>query len=638
MPKPRKESFTIPDEGPYQEPLTESEALEEIERVRKFLDDPKWPSNYSKEDIDAAYQLAKEYGIVTRKKSNPEVIAALLKALEGGRYIGPLETQMIGWSNTKLLRDIFQNFYDGMAAYAGRPTLDGVKSEERTAQIDGREYREFVITSPAEYDHRYLIHHGGTTKFDDPEAAGEFGEGVKIAAFLLLQNRLTDNVELGSGHWKMIYYLDSLPEEDYPDKVQGLHVRAKFTREPFPGNYLKFAIPSSFWHWYEDDLPDEALEILKLDEDFSLMKDFFYSSTNEDFQNPTFESDFGGFELLPKGGKGNLYISGQRYEYGKHDGWSHQVEGMTIWTNRKALQKRRDRSYCEAGEFDENVLAPLVKEMTDEQARNVLEKLKDYWEDVPYEEAKKPALLLVKKIVKKLLFGMRATSSSPRIPEKFWGMCVARDAAGAYSSRLNGYEEVLKSAGFTICIPELNQLGMPLAREKIVGLVDTAENVELNAPEQERIKVLEEIWHLLDGRTIDPKLLEQAMGVFEAEEFILRLQEVAPKVSARKVLKLKGLEGEIGLHGFTAIGGSDIFINQSLLAGPFLEAAKTYLHELAHLLSEEINDFSSKFTRTDSNLTKILLSVTLANPGKVAALKDKWDAIEVSPSDKYASV
>ena len=161
-----------------------------------------------------------------KQKISPDLVARLIKNLENGRYIGPLETQPISWSDTKIYRDYVQNFFDGMRDVDGRPTLDGVNFSQRTVKEGDRTFIEFAITSPAEYDHRYLIHHGGTTKAGDDNVAGGFGEGVKIASFLLLKNGVTDQVELGSGHWVARYYLDELPPEDYPDEVKGLHFRA----------------------------------------------------------------------------------------------------------------------------------------------------------------------------------------------------------------------------------------------------------------------------------------------------------------------------------------------------------------------------------------------------------------------------
>ena len=97
--------------------------------------------------------------------------AGLSEGYETFKYLGILDTYGVDWSMEKAARDTLQNFFDG-----NNKTLDGVNVQV-TQEGDDHVVR---VSNHAEYDFRRLMHLGGTTKTDDPFAAGGFGEGAKI--------------------------------------------------------------------------------------------------------------------------------------------------------------------------------------------------------------------------------------------------------------------------------------------------------------------------------------------------------------------------------------------------------------------------------------------------------------------------
>lgn len=249
--------------GEHKEKLTPEEAYEEIERVGKALGEPRWWESLVKNqaDADAVFQLAKQYGYREVKKGELEKIKQFVEKLGEGIYIGPLESYDVHWSGEKIARDIWQNFFDG-----NDQTLDGIMPRITPAKYP---YHTVHIEGAQEYDFRKLLHFGGTSKEGNTKAAGGFGEGAKIAAFLLLRDHKVDTVRFGSGDWVLEYYLASVPEEQYDKPVRGLHVRLKKTAHR-AGNFVEF-----------DGLPHITASIQDA-------RDLFYHKDNPDFKFPTF--------------------------------------------------------------------------------------------------------------------------------------------------------------------------------------------------------------------------------------------------------------------------------------------------------------------------------------------------------------
>lgn len=95
--------------------LTVEEAHEDINRVSKAFNEPKWWENLTRnqKDADFIFDLAREYGYEDVKPENGEALESFCRQLESGYYLGILETYPVNWSAEKIGRDLWQNFFDG---------------------------------------------------------------------------------------------------------------------------------------------------------------------------------------------------------------------------------------------------------------------------------------------------------------------------------------------------------------------------------------------------------------------------------------------------------------------------------------------------------------------------------------------
>lgn len=594
------------------EPRQERWHWEILESVGKKIGDEDWYKDLfggkSKEEL-------------TRQKISPDLVSHLIKNLANGRYIGPLETQPINWSETKIYRDFVQNFFDGMRDVSGRPTLDGVIFSQKTVRKNKQSFVEFVISSPAEYDHRYLIHHGGTTKLNDDSLAGGFGEGVKIASFLLIKNRVVEEVELGSDHWRAQYYFDQLPDEDYPEKVDGLHLKAGFVRTGTKGNFLRFMVSE-----------EKATEVNNI---LAEMKNFFWHSDHPDFKNPTYTNEFGGFTILSRGMKGNLYVAGQRYEYGQTEAWSNQVAGVHIWTFKKVMERTRDRNYAPGYEVTDKIIAPLVNSMKKEDLLKTFSYGEDYWL-VPSNGSSTQADSIIDRVVERL--GEELPDDEKKALLKSLPVDIFADSGE------KEYGKQLEEIGFRRCRPSFKKLGVPTAKEKILSLIDTAQDPNLESWENERLAILKKATQVF-VESAKTSIVNRYLkflkspgdrreggyadwGRLSADFVISKLTngEIPTlTVTQTDALSLRGGRGRIEVHGFTRIFPEKIFLQRKLLGEDFLGALFTWTHEFAHNISGE-DDFTARFTDAERYLHELLLINSFSSP-KLKDLQKEWDVI-----------
>lgn len=262
------------------------------------------------------------------------------------------------WSNTKIARDIMQNFYDGNGH-----TLEGVKID---ITKEGAEY-VVKVSGEGNYDYEHLEYLGDSDKEFDPHSAGNFGEGTRIVAVNLLANRNAPYVKYACGDWAMTFNKSS-------DDVRTAYMTQTLTKNDnnVKGSYIEFKTTD----------PKLVQEILN-------SKDYFYSPFNKDFQNLDYENEFFGFKQLPKGQKGNVYIV-QRYE--TVDGINEPIDGMTIifkkMPNAPELVEKsgdkfklndRDRSYLCTYDI-QKLIKRYAKTMTDEELTQTIVSLKPLWE------------------------------------------------------------------------------------------------------------------------------------------------------------------------------------------------------------------------------------------------------------------
>lgn len=605
-----------------------------VEQIGRRIGDNEWYKDLfggkTKDELD-------------RQQVSPDLVERLIQNLEQGRYIGPLETQPINWSDTKIYRDFVQNFFDGMKDIVGRPTLDGVKFSEK-APKDKDQPVEFIIQSPAEYDHRYLIHHGGTTKLEDEHVAGGFGEGLKIASFLILKNHVTDKVELGSDHWRARYYLAELPLDEYPNKVRGLYLQAEFVKEGTEGNFLKF-----------DTNKNIAPQIHT---HFQKMKDFFWHENNPDFKQPTYQNDFGGFQILPRSHNGNLYIAGQRYEYEQPEAWSNAVPNAHLWTFQKVLERTRDRNYAPNREVSTKIVDPLVDSMTKDDLLKVFMEGREYWLSTSEELFSSIAAKIINKIIYRLSKELSEEEKQElfkKLPDNIFSEVGNEDN--------QEYEKMLEAVGFRRCAYAFRNFGVLTAREKLLSLVETAKEPKLELWENQRIEILNRAVkafiggvgsHIINkyldflkspadkSRDINEKRYknnisddeewddsgEEVWGRLSAVDIIFRLKRgEVPPLAIRETdsLKLKGGRGKIELHGFTRLFPENIFLQRKILRGDFLGTLFTWIHEFAHNVSGK-DDYTAAFADTERYLHELLL-ITSFNSEELKKLQEEWNEL-----------
>ena len=155
--------------------------------------------------------------------------ADLEKILTNGqplkKYLGILDSYGVSWPLEKAARDTLQNFFDG-----NNQTLNGIDINiEKRERSDDYAIR---IKGNAEYDHRMLLHLGGTTKEDSRFTAGGIGEGAKILALVLLRDYDFSQVRFRSQDWIVDFAMDNVPESDYVERRKGLFAIISKAQQP----------------------------------------------------------------------------------------------------------------------------------------------------------------------------------------------------------------------------------------------------------------------------------------------------------------------------------------------------------------------------------------------------------------------
>lgn len=454
------------------------------------------------------------------------------KQVEKGHYLNLLETYGVNWDLEKVSRDSLQNFFD-----ANNQTLDGVdiqtNVEEKMDATGNTKTKtgQVLIQAPQDYDWRELIHFGGTTKQDSETSVGGFGEGLKVAAFVLLKEQGAKQVKVGSRDWELDYYFSDIASEAYRKPVKGLHAK-KRERDEQQGNYLEII--------FEGDDADKKVKV------FENAKALFYNSGNPDFQDASFDNKIsGGFKVLnpnlnaewshERHQKGHLYLAGQRIHYDSRDKWE-TVEDVNIWTWKKVQPKDRDRGMITRSEMQADVLPMIVNSMTTEELKKSAYDFKPLWDHF---DPPSPGNDLLGKIVDKL--------AQAKIALEFEDEYLAEDLP--YEASWIG--DALRSQGFKLCQPYMKKVGMKGAVDQFKEW-QSHNRVEASPGETKKIELLQKA--------------TRALGLPEDE-----LKEVW----------IFSAEGEKSVvHGQY----NDMFywLAREALGQPFSDALHTYVHEAAH--------------------------------------------------------
>lgn len=402
------------------------------------------------------------------------------------------------------------------------------------------------IAGDAEYDFRKLLYLGGTGKGDSPKSAGQFGEGSKIAAFLLLRDYEVDRVRFSSRGWVLDFYLSPLPEGHYDKYVRGLHVKLQRDEEAMHhGNYVEFVCNSA-----------------SLAEEIGKARDLFYSSDNPHFHDPSFSNEIGGFSVLDPHTKGFAYEAGQRRHVTGENVWQ-GVDGLNIWLLQKSSSPQdRDRGAYSEYEMTAYFIKPLVESMTPDQITGAIESLRPIWEfkgrewensGSEYFSRSRLDFSLLKELLRK------AKELELQISTDRMGVA----AKETYS--LSEEEELLKNRGYRVYWPFFEWLGIPKAQDVFREL---SKHYILEPTETEKVSIR------LLRRLVDKT---SVMNLIDQPPILLYSQDNEESV----------IQGQFSDEG--------IWMCQEVLNGGFVSAIMTYLHELSH---KDHPDHNAEFSYT----------------------------------------
>ena len=458
--------------------------------------------------------------------------ASFEKQVERGHYLNLLETYGVQWNLEKVSRDSVQNFFD-----ANGGTLDGVHIEtsvEEKKDVANKKTTKIgrvIIKAPQDYDWRELIHFGGTTKQDSETSVGGFGEGLKVASFVLLKDQGATTVRAASRDWELEYYFDSVASESYRKPVKGLHAK-KRTRDSEPGNYLEIV--------FEGEDADKKVKV------FEEARELFFSSQNPDFWGASFDNKAtGGFKVLSPDLKqkyshlqrqtGRLYLAGQRTHFDSRDKWEN-VSDLNIWTWKKIQPKDRDRGMITRQEMGKDVIPLIVESMSIEQLKKSVYDFKDLWDGLEYFNT---SYTLLESIVDRL--------AKEKINLQFEKQYLASDLP--FGDTWIG--DALVSKGFKLCVPFLKKIGMKGATEQFKEW-QSHDRTEATSAENSKISILQKAAKILG--LSDDELKE--VWIFSARE-----------------------ENSV-MHG--QYNPMFYWMAREALNEPFSDALHTYVHEAAH--------------------------------------------------------
>lgn len=473
----------------------------------------------------------------------------------------------VAWNNDKIVRDILQNFFDGNGQ-----TLDGVRL--RFTPLGNGRYK-VRIEGNSSYTADKAIYLGESTKRDDVQAAGNYGEGLKMSALKLLKDKGAENVRVGSDNWELTFKLSQ-------DDISNKRVMA-FDLDKVPqqeGNFIEF------------ETDDRSL----LDT-FRTSINRFYHSGNTDFRCPDFENDKIGIKLLRQkrrvrgtygyewgdAEKGGIYIAGQKFEF---DGDFEGLEGATIFLKMKppknVLDPSRDRTTLNTDDL-RRIIGWVFDSMSREERVNFINMLEPLWKDMDYAECTP-----LKKAFNDLLTHIKIMYRDNPIHINF-----PKDRYVAYSHASSELVIDLMSRGYTVCEKEFSYLGMQTISE-LMGNARAHEVITPNAEEIRRIQIIKEALKRLapnlEGKHFTPEELDTKIYLFD-----------------RNSEAERRMNGDALAEAITDFGTSKGFwIDKEYLnEASFSEVLETALHELSHKAGgDESSEFSYKLTRVNEEVLK----------------------------------
>ena len=477
----------------------------------------------------------------------------------------------VQWNSDKIARDILQNFFDGHGQ-----TLDGVKlsfiptgSGKYKVRIDGK----------STYTADKALYIGESTKRNNSRAAGNYGEGLKMAALKLLKDCGAQDVKLASDNWKLTY---NLAEGNLTDKRVLAYSLDKVDK--FNGNYIEF----------------ETTDMNLLQ---SLRKSInrFYHSNNPHFKCPDFENDLVGIKLLPKGEKGGVYIAGQRFEFeGGYDGLDEVVLFLKEKPPVNILDPSRDRVSLNSYNLGEIARWLAKSNMSKTDKVKLLASLEKYWDQVNIFH-QTPMHNFVQKFASKCGDDIKI-----KFPEKYI----------AYSRASDDIVRDLENNGYKVCHEDFEKLGMPTIKN-IIGDARAHDVVIPNDVQKKKIILLKEAL-----KKLAPSLEGKHFNASELDTKIYMFDNSTPKE--------RRLYSDCLAEAITDFGESKGFwIDKNYLdRASFNDVLETALHELSHKVGgDESSAFSYKLTNVNRDAIGQLISDTQTKY-EFQTISQLWDTLK----------
>ncbi len=292
----------------------------------------------------------------------------------------------MSWSLEEVARKTFQNFFDANNFTLDKVNINMVPRAEGSYTVR--------IYGPAEYDYHKLLDIGGTSKNGSYVTAGEFGDGAKIAALILLRDFGFSRVVHGSGDRELEFYIGTVPKGSNGEKkTKGLWAKVRLKKANLVSRILsrilsKYIIEKNQGSYVELTTTDQGRAKLFLD-----AKQLFYYTAHPDFQNPAYKGEKYWFVYIGQGQKGHLYDAGQRRHYKEEKVWA-VVEGMHIGTKDiKAFSA--DKGSVTRKQLEEQVLKPMAEGMSQREMIAAIMAMEPAWSRGHYDDADKTVLRLM---------------------------------------------------------------------------------------------------------------------------------------------------------------------------------------------------------------------------------------------------
>lgn len=487
-----------------------------------------------------------------------------------GTNISEKYADSVQWNNDKIARDVMQNFFDGHGQ-----TLDGVRLNfEPTA--NGK--YKVRIEGKSTYTPDKAVYIGESSKRNDSKAAGNYGEGLKMAVLKLLKDSGAEDVRIASDNWKLTYYLEKGNLSNDRVLTYSLDKTPKLD-----GNYFEF------------ETSDKDLL-----ESFRKTINRFYNSGNEHFKCPDFENEVIGIKNLPKGEKGGIYIAGQRFEFdGSYDG----LDDVVIFIKEKPpvdiLDPSRDRISLNTDNLKQ-LGRWILKKTKDEDIPKLLKTLEDNWSVF---EEDTPMYKFLNRILSAIPFGKREFAI--KFPNKFV----------AYSSASPEVVRDLTQKGYTVCNEYFSDIGMQNIHE-LVGEARNHDVVIPNEIQKKKIFILKEALNKLK-----PALEEKHFTPDEMNTHIYMFDNTAAKEKDYEDALAEAIIDRGTSKGFWL---DKNYLDRAKLS----DVLETALHELSHKVGgDESAEFSYKLTDVNRDAIAQIINNSQTK-FELQSLSSIWDSLK----------